>query len=71
MALVCVSLAYIQASSANTTLSSAMCCENSIGVTGKTAKMATKNQVQQYLHCSYSKTQVFHRHRWTSMGAKL
>ncbi len=34
-----------------------------VGVTGKTAKWLQKNELQKFLHCSFSTMQVFHRHR--------
>ena len=36
-----------------------------IGMTGKTAKMATKNELQKCLHRSFPKTQEFYRQRST------
>ena len=42
-----------------------------VGVTGKISKWQLENRLQKCSHCSFSKTQVFHRHRRASMGAKL
>ncbi len=36
---------------------------NAVGVTDKTAKWLQKNELQKFLQRSFSKTQVFHRHR--------
>ena len=41
------------------------CVVKTVGVTGKISKWQLENRLQKCFHCSFSKTQVFHRHRST------